>query len=99
MKSMIYAQPMLRMVARRADHIFTVSEYSKRQIMDHLGVEAERITVVYNGIGPHIFPEAREAAAGQHESGLWIRRSLYFICWEFEAQQECSTACCGRSQR
>jgi len=53
---------MLRLVARRADHIFTVSEYSKRQIIEHLGVGAERISVVYNGIGAHIFPEGRDAA-------------------------------------
>ncbi len=61
-KSWVYAQPMLRLVARRADHIFTVSEYSKRQIVEHLGVPERRITVVYNGIGPHIFPEPRDAA-------------------------------------
>ena len=61
-KSMLYAQPMLRLVARRADHIFTVSEYSKRKIVEHLGVGAERISVVYNGIGAHIFPEDRDVA-------------------------------------
>jgi glycosyltransferase involved in cell wall biosynthesis len=61
-KSWIYAQPMLRMVSRRADHIFTVSEYSKRQIVELLGVNPERITVVYNGVGPHLFPEPRDEA-------------------------------------
>jgi len=61
-KSWIYAQPMLRMVSLRADHIFTVSEYSKSQIVEHLGVNPERITVVYNGVGPHIFPEPRDQA-------------------------------------
>ncbi len=53
---------MLRLVARRADHIFTVSEYSKRQIVEYLGVPEGGITVVYNGIGSHIFPEPRDAA-------------------------------------
>jgi len=61
-KSIVYAQPMLRLAARRADHIFTVSEYSKRQIVQHLGTEPDRITVAYNGIGSHIFPEQRDAA-------------------------------------
>ena len=61
-KSWIYAQPMLGMVSRRADHIFTVSEYSKRQIVELLGVNPERITVVYNGVGPHLFPEPRDEA-------------------------------------
>ena len=64
-RSWIYAQPMLRMVGRRADHIFTVSEYSKRQMVEHLGVNPERITVVYNGVGPHIFPQPRDEARAQ----------------------------------
>jgi len=62
LRSMAYAQPMLRLVARRADHIFTVSNYSKHQITEHLGVEPDRITVVYNGIGAHITPEDRDPA-------------------------------------
>jgi len=62
MKSIVYAQPMLRLVARRADHIFTVSDYSKRQIMEHLGADAERITVVYNAIGAHIAREDHDPA-------------------------------------
>ncbi len=61
-KSRIYAQPMLRMVASNADHIFTVSEYSKRQIVEHLGVRADKVTVVYNGVSPQFFPESREDA-------------------------------------
>ncbi len=61
-KSMLYAQPMLRLVARRANHIFTVSEYSKRRIVEHLGIGEEHISVVYNGIGAHIFPEDRDVA-------------------------------------
>jgi len=59
-KSWGYAQPMLRLAALRADHIFTVSQYSKRQIVEHLGAHEEKITVVYNGVSAHIFPEPRD---------------------------------------
>jgi glycosyltransferase involved in cell wall biosynthesis len=59
-KSRIYAQPMLRLAAGNADHIFTVSEYSKRQIVEHLGVRANKVTVVYNGVSPQFFPELRD---------------------------------------
>ncbi|MFZ0313222.1 MAG: glycosyltransferase family 1 protein [Candidatus Korobacteraceae bacterium] len=62
LKSWVYAQPMLRLAALRADHIFTVSEYSKRQITEHLGVDDGKVSVVYNAIGPHIFPEPRDEA-------------------------------------
>lgn len=34
----------------RMDHVITVSESSKRDIVHHLGVPAERITVVYSGV-------------------------------------------------
>ncbi len=61
-KSWAYARPMLRLVAARADHIFTVSEYSKCKIVEHLNVNSERVDVVYNAIGPHIFPEPHEVA-------------------------------------
>ena len=59
-KSWVYAQPMLRWAALRADHIFTVSQYSKRQIIEHLGADEQKITVAYNGVSAHIFPEPRE---------------------------------------
>lgn len=62
LKSWLYAQPMLRAVAHRANHIFTVSEYSKDQISNHLGIDPDKITVVYNMTGPHIFPEPRETS-------------------------------------
>ena len=55
LKSRLYARPMLRLGARKAAHIFTMSEYSKRQIVEHLDVPAEKVTVTYNGVGPRIF--------------------------------------------
>jgi glycosyltransferase involved in cell wall biosynthesis len=61
-KSRIYAQPMLRLAANNADHIFTVSEYSKRQIVEHLGVSAGKVTMVYNGVSPQFFPEPHNEA-------------------------------------
>lgn len=61
-KSWLYAQPMLRWAALRADHIFTLSQYSKRQIMEHLGADEKKITVVYCGVSAHLFPEPREQA-------------------------------------
>ena len=59
-KSRIYAQPMLRLAAAHADHIFTVSEYSKRQILEHLGAAADKVSVVYNGVSPQFFPELHD---------------------------------------
>src|SRR5262249_32868758 len=60
LKSRVYARPMLHHVARRADRIFTVSQYSKDQIIQHLGADVGKITVTYNSVPSHIYPEPRD---------------------------------------
>jgi glycosyltransferase involved in cell wall biosynthesis len=40
---------MYERIARKADTICTVSEFSKRQIMEYYGVAAEKIEVIYSG--------------------------------------------------
>jgi glycosyltransferase involved in cell wall biosynthesis len=49
-----YYLRVMRTIARRADHIVTVSEHSKRDIMNYLGVEESRITNTYEA---HDIPE------------------------------------------
>jgi glycosyltransferase involved in cell wall biosynthesis len=49
-RSLTYARPMLTLATRKADHIVTVSEYTKAQIVDRLGVSPSKITVVHNGV-------------------------------------------------
>lgn len=39
-------------LARRMDHIFTVSETSKRYYAEHWGVDPERVSVTYNACAP-----------------------------------------------
>jgi glycosyltransferase involved in cell wall biosynthesis len=46
----IYAHTMIRLAARRAARILTVSEASKRDILHYTGVRPEKIVVVHNGI-------------------------------------------------
>ncbi len=60
LKSRFYAKPMLQYSAKRADHIFTQSEYSKRTIVEHLSAGPNKITVTYTGVPPHIYAEPRD---------------------------------------
>ena len=78
-KSLLYARPMLRLAARKAAHIFTVSEYSRQQIVEHLNVPSEKVSVTYNGVGPAFFPESREKARQtvQRECGVARPYILY----------------------
>jgi glycosyltransferase involved in cell wall biosynthesis len=65
LKSRLYARPMLRHVAKRADHIFTESEYSRRTIVEHLGADPNKITITYTGVPLHIYPEPRDESRGR----------------------------------
>ena len=69
-KSQLYARPMLRRMAQRADHIFTQSEYSKRTILGHLGAKPEKITVTYTGVPPHIYAEPRDDARARTQQAF-----------------------------
>lgn len=44
--------------ARHAAHIITVSQYSKQDIIDQLGVKPEKISVIYHGFDRSIFKPA-----------------------------------------
>src|ERR1700740_907705 len=63
--SILYAWPMLNAAARKAEHIITVSNYSKAQIMETLGTPGSKISVIHNGVGAQFRQNvnAKEVAA------------------------------------
>ena len=42
----VYARPMLRMASARASHIVTPSNYTKEKMVEHLGSNPEKVTVI-----------------------------------------------------
>ncbi len=46
----VYAHAMIRLAARKATRILTVSEASKRDILHYTGVRADKVVVVHNGL-------------------------------------------------
>jgi len=60
LSTLIYARPMLNAVARKADHVVTVSDYSKNQIVDWLGISESKITVIPCGVGQEFTPASTE---------------------------------------
>jgi glycosyltransferase involved in cell wall biosynthesis len=69
--SFLYARPMLNLAARRADHIVTVSNYSKNQIMEELRIPESRISVIHCAVGsrfhrPAKLKEIQSAVAALH---------------------------------
>jgi glycosyltransferase involved in cell wall biosynthesis len=52
--------------ARRAVGVITVSEFSRRELIDLAGLEPSRLTVVPGGVDPRFTPEADAEAASAH---------------------------------
>jgi glycosyltransferase involved in cell wall biosynthesis len=72
---------LLRGVAARADHIVTVSENSKRDIMKYLDVEEHRITNTYESVE---FPrdcieKSTDAVADELEAALGLEYGKYLL--------------------
>jgi alpha-1,3-rhamnosyl/mannosyltransferase len=52
----LYARVMLRLAVRRARRLITVSESTRRDLVERLGARPERIRVIPNGVGPPFRP-------------------------------------------
>jgi glycosyltransferase involved in cell wall biosynthesis len=63
-------------VARRAAHVVTVSEFSRAEIAELLGVGGDRVSVVPGGVGEAFRPDAHAAAA---RAALGLARP-YVLC-------------------
>lgn len=61
-KSWIYARPMLKYAAHRADHVLTLSSYSRDRIVEHLGIPESKITITYVGVGSCFRPAKQQAS-------------------------------------
>ena len=58
-----YQRAMLPALARRARGVITVSEFSRGELVEVLGVSPDRITVIPEGVGERFRPDADRAAA------------------------------------
>ena len=63
---------------RRADHIITVSEFSKRDLMEQLDVPEEKLSVVYNDTAEGFRP-ANDEAEVQAIRGKYAQGRPYFL--------------------
>ena len=60
-----------RLSARRAARVLTISEFSKREIIDRLGVSSGRIDVVYPGIAP-VAGDSSGSVPHSHPTVLYV---------------------------
>lgn len=68
--SWCYARPMLHLGARKAAHVITVSQYSKRQIVERLGIAPSKVSVIYNGVASQFHSRDRQECATRVSEAL-----------------------------
>jgi hypothetical protein len=67
----MYTKWAIRRSAKHAAQLFTVSEHAKKEIVEHLGVAPERVTVTYDACDARFVPaSAAELAAFRQRNGL-----------------------------
>jgi glycosyltransferase involved in cell wall biosynthesis len=60
-----YQRRMLPLLARRAVLLITVSEFSRRELVEMLGVAPERVTVIPEGVGERFFAAAPDPGVSE----------------------------------
>src|SRR5262245_23098821 len=74
----LYARLMLRLAVRRARRLITVSESTRRDLVEWLGAPAERIRVIPNGVGAPFGPAPSPGAKDPTLEELGVTRP-YFL--------------------
>jgi glycosyltransferase involved in cell wall biosynthesis len=75
-----------RRVVRAVDHVFTCSEFDRRQFIERYGVAEDRVTTVPNGVDMEVWRATASTGDGQgtgidptHEAALQGSRVLFFM--------------------
>lgn len=78
--SHFYARPMLHLASRKACHIVTLSYYSQAKIIERLGADPSKISVIYPGVGANFRSEDRAEARRSVSDRLSLARPyLLFV--------------------
>jgi alpha-1,3-rhamnosyl/mannosyltransferase len=70
LKSRVFAKSLLKIAVAKARRIITISQYSKRMILEHLGGSESKISVIHRYASPIFTPMPR------HEAKVIVRREL-----------------------
>lgn len=89
--SWVYARPMLNLVARKANHIVTISEYSKAQIVERLGVRASKVTAIHCGVDSRFCDTDREEAFRRVSSALCLQEPYILYVGNLKPHKNVST--------
>ncbi len=104
LSSLVYARPMLAIASRKADHIVTDSEFTKRQIVERLRVPPEKVTVIYLGVSAQFHLRSHEEAFQAASSALRLGRPYLLYIGTLKPHKNIATlirafaVLCGRKE-
>jgi len=70
---------LLPRLAKRVRHIIAISEFTKQRVIERLGVSAEKVVVVPNGVDARFSPRSAEEIEAARRA-LGIASSSYLLC-------------------
>ena len=69
----------LRKLALSASHLIAVSEYTRKRLMECFAIDAEKITVIHNGVDERFLQASNESARQAH-AALRLPTGKYLLC-------------------
>jgi len=79
LKSRIFAKSLLKVAVAKARRVITISQYSKRMILENLGGSESKISVIHRYASPVFTPMAKEEAKEFVQRRLGIRRDFFLF--------------------
>lgn len=89
--SWIYARPLLMLAVRKAAHIITVSDYSKKQIIQLLRVPASKVTSIHCGVSEKFHPIERGEARAAISRAFGIEEPYILYVGNLKPHKNVST--------
>ena len=83
----MWSKTLIRSSARRADHIVTLSEFSKQDIARTYRIDEAKITVTTLGAGKEFYPRDRNAAKELLERGYGIKEDFVLYLGRLQARK------------
>jgi glycosyltransferase involved in cell wall biosynthesis len=91
LEGLLYARPVMTVAARKADHVITVSEYTKQEIIRNFGISEKKITVIYHGVGAQFLPQDETATRSKVNRALRIAEPYILFVGNFRPHKNVKT--------
>lgn len=90
-RARMYARRLLKRV-REVDHVITVSQFSRRDIIEWSGISENKVSVVYNGVSQQFRPVTGEAKLEEARARCGLPRRFVLAVGSTEPRKNIRTA-------